>query len=471
MAEPHAPDLIAARATVTLDARALDQLAPTTIDRLADLVAARLADRRATAEAPLLTVADAAQVAGVHPETVRRAIRAGALRAAGYAGKRPRLRREEIERWLQDAASAHEPTRVGIRGESESRPPELATGAGRRAVSDQGKRGEVVSLHRVEGPDGSVRWRVRWRDGGRGSAERSRTFDRKADAVAFDDERRRRRRLGDLGIVVGSRDTLDEYVTETWAPTHVVTLAPKTATIYAQMYDLHIAPHLGHFRLAELTPEVIARWQAERIAAGAGRASILKSLQLLGSILQRAMESERIARNPVRLVRKAPRPPRREVRPLPPATIEAIRAACWIRDATLVSVLAYAGLRPGEALDLQWQHIGERTLTVYAHKTGQRRNVRLLTPLADDLRAWAEAWGTPAKDAFVFPAATGERWSEEAYKSWASRASRGRKRPDGARGGTGERSGELRWQLVRRTPRRTRCGIRSARCCCTRAAR
>ena len=282
-----------------------------------------------------------------------------------------------------------------------------------------------------------MRWRVRWRDGGRGSAERSRTFDRKADAVAFDDERRRRRRLGDLGIVVGSRETLDEYVTETWAPTHVVTLAPKTTAIYAQMYDLHIAPHLGHFRLAELTPEVIARWQAERIAAGAGRASVLKSLQLLGSILQRAMESERIARNPVRLVRKAPRPPRREVRPLPPATIEAMRAACWIRDATLVSVLAYAGLRPGEVLDLKWQHIGERTLTVYAHKTGQRRNVRLLKPLADDLRAWAEAWGTPAKDAFVFPAATGARWSEEAYKSWASRASRGRKRPDGARGGTG----------------------------------
>ena len=115
MAELHAADLIAARATVTLDARALDELAPRTIDRLADLVAARLADRRATAEAPLLTVADAAQVAGVHPETVRRAIRAGALRAAGYAGKRPRLRREEVERWLQEPASAQATSRAGIR--------------------------------------------------------------------------------------------------------------------------------------------------------------------------------------------------------------------------------------------------------------------------------------------------------------------------------------------------------------------
>ena len=142
MAEPHAPDLIAARATVTLDARALDQLAPTTMDRLADLVAARLADRHATAEAPLLTVADAAQVAGVHPETVRRAIRAGALRAAGYAGKRPRLRRDEVERWLQEAASARESTRVGIRANRRivrrsSRP---VLGAALAAIKDSGVR-------------------------------------------------------------------------------------------------------------------------------------------------------------------------------------------------------------------------------------------------------------------------------------------------------------------------------------------
>jgi excisionase family DNA binding protein len=43
----------------------------------------------------------------VHPEMVRRAIRAGALEAAGYAGKRPRLRREEVDRWLhaQEAVS------------------------------------------------------------------------------------------------------------------------------------------------------------------------------------------------------------------------------------------------------------------------------------------------------------------------------------------------------------------------------
>ena len=33
-----------------------------------------------------------------------------------------------------------------------------------------------------------------------------------------------------------------------------------------------------------------------------------------------------------------------------------------LRDRTLVSVLAYAGLRPEEALALEWQHIRARTI-------------------------------------------------------------------------------------------------------------
>ena len=293
-----------------------------------------------------------------------------------------------------------------------------------------------MSLHRIELPDGSVRWRVRWRDGGRGSMARSRRFDRKADAVAFEDELRRRRRLGDLGILIGSHETLDQYVAETWVRTHAVTLAPRTAKTYAVLYDLHIGPYLGPMKLSQLTPELVARWQADRIAAGAGRTAVLKALSLLGAILQLALESERIARNPVRMVRKVARPPKKEVRPLPPATVEAMRAASGLRDATLISVLAYAGLRPGEALDLRWQHVGKRTLTVYAPKTSQRRSVRLLAPLAEDLDAWRRA-SRPDDGALVFPSAGGERWSEEAYKSWASRASRGRKREDGTRGGTG----------------------------------
>ena len=93
-------ELIRALATVTLDARALDELGPQTLDRLADLVEARLAERRAGGEEPLLTAVAAAELAGVHAETMRRAIRLGQVQVAGYVGNRPRMRRAAMEAWV-----------------------------------------------------------------------------------------------------------------------------------------------------------------------------------------------------------------------------------------------------------------------------------------------------------------------------------------------------------------------------------
>ena len=91
---------IRALATVTLDARTLESLGPQTLDRLAEMVEARLIERRAGGEGPLLSAAAAAELVGVSADTVRRAIRSGALPAAGYVGCRPRLRREDVVGWV-----------------------------------------------------------------------------------------------------------------------------------------------------------------------------------------------------------------------------------------------------------------------------------------------------------------------------------------------------------------------------------
>jgi excisionase family DNA binding protein len=91
---------IRAVATVTLDARALDELGPETMDRLAELVEARLVERRAAGEEVLLTPTSAAEIAGVHPETLRRAIRSGAIEVAGYVGNRARVRRAAVDAWV-----------------------------------------------------------------------------------------------------------------------------------------------------------------------------------------------------------------------------------------------------------------------------------------------------------------------------------------------------------------------------------
>ncbi len=94
------------------------------------------------------------------------------------------------------------------------------------------------------------------------------------------------------------------------------------------------------------------------MASGAGPR---KSLAVLQSILQRAVEWERIGSNPAGSVPKPPMRRDRAITPLTPETVERIRATLLdqgrVRDATLVSVLAYAGVRPQEAVALRWRHV------------------------------------------------------------------------------------------------------------------
>jgi integrase len=55
-------------------------------------------------------------------------------------------------------------------------------------------------------------------------------------------------------------------------------------------------------------------------------------------------------------------------------------------------------------------------------KTRQHRTVRLLEPLAADLRAWRMASGRPSDNELVFPGKDGQPWTQAAYQSWRRRA-------------------------------------------------
>ena len=89
--------------------------------------------------------------------------------------------------------------------------------------------------------DGTIRWRVRWRQG---DHHRARVFDRKRDAKNFEAELRRRSQVGTLSMVDSGRMTLAEYVSGTWARAYASNLAPATRKRYGHIYDKHILPEL-----------------------------------------------------------------------------------------------------------------------------------------------------------------------------------------------------------------------------------
>ena len=291
-----------------------------------------------------------------------------------------------------------------------------------------------MSIHKVQRKNARSAYAVRWVD--EAGRHRSRRFDRKADAEKWELEVRNRKQTGDLISFDGGRVSLAEFGREWFSSYAKDHLSPETRKAYAGVWDRHILPPLGGHSLRRLyaDPQLIHQFATDLAADGTGPEAIKKCLTLLQGVLQRAVEWNRIPDNPVRKIRKPTNKNKRQAIVMAPATVEALRAILVrddrLGDATLISVLAYAGLRPGEALALRWKHIATKSIVVEGAvsngrhkdtKTGKVRSVRLLAPLADDLRAWRAASTHDTDDDLIFPRPNGEAWSTEDWKNWTNR--------------------------------------------------
>lgn len=272
-------------------------------------------------------------------------------------------------------------------------------------------------------------FKVRWRHGAR---HMSKTFPvalepnpRKRRKLAEDYLRERKREVA-LGLpqLVGRltlRDVAHEFIDKT-----VAQKSPKTQALYKSLWNAHISK-LGGYPIAQITPGMIEDWvNAEwRIKRGEGIVTKRKALVLLGQIFKFAMRRRYALSNPVALV-EPPKPPAPEpVHPPTPLEVERIRKAFLdaelYREATLASVIAYAGLRPlSEALALTRADVRDKTLLVRAPKTNSFRTATLLAPLAEDLDWWMSR--NPAfPKAPLFPNHKGEHWTTTQYDNWRKR--------------------------------------------------
>src|SRR4051812_21962627 len=275
-------------------------------------------------------------------------------------------------------------------------------------------------------------WRVRWYD--ETSAERSKTFDRATDAKAFEAKIRTLKRTGALADIDAGSETLAEFVEEWWTVYAGPNLERATLRAYASFWNGHALPRLGGIPLRELTPQTIAHFRADLEQAGVGIEAIRKTMTMLQGVLQRAVEWGRVPSNAVKMTRKPPKKLRPAVEAIPPERIEVMRSVLLergrVRDAALVSVLAYAGLRPQEALALEWRHVRERTLLVeralsdgelkVLKNRRQPRTVKLLAPLREDLADWRAA----ASRGPVFASSSGGFWRANDWRNWRKRTYR-----------------------------------------------
>jgi integrase len=264
------------------------------------------------------------------------------------------------------------------------------------------------------------KYEVRWREGGR---QRSRLFNRKGDADAFDRDVKRRKQLGTLApSVLESRVTLAEFVAEDWWPRYAIpNLSENTRDTYLAVWGKHLLPRVGDYELREFTPMLVEDLRIQFDRADVGAPTQRKALILLQGIMGRAVMRGLIPANPVSVVPKPRQRTTRTPQPLAPLTVERIVAQLDQRDAIITKLIAYAGLRPGEDTGTRWGDIEGRALLVYASKTRRERRVRLLDPLAQDLAEWRLACGRPPDSALIVPTRDGDEWKRHDWQNWRRR--------------------------------------------------
>lgn len=312
---------------------------------------------------------------------------------------------------------------------------------------------------------GAKDWTVRWREGGRGRRGHSRqkTLHSYDAAVKFKKEKDQLEERRGAGISQGnSAWLLERFFAEKFIPLRSGSVTEGTVgswkrrwlpTQKANRRPWHVGNYWGGWALEEINYESVLMWHAAMRKAGATDATMYRAHDLLVTILNFAVKVGYLSINPALNCQPAYEPPR-VVDHWRPDTIEAIRRYLdeWAlrsrvtyrwrreRDAVLVAILAYGGLRPGEALALTWRNLLDRHLWV-THtipgldddenmptiengrtKTGRDRKVPFRTTpfLLDILLAWKQRLGDPPLDSPVIPAREGEylHWNYNAWVNW-----------------------------------------------------
>jgi len=285
-----------------------------------------------------------------------------------------------------------------------------------------------MGVQRYTLPSGAVRYRARVKSQGREVA--ARVFERKADAVAWEQDQRSRLRLGEWVDPRRGRVPLSAVAAD-WLSSRS-SVKRRTRESDEAAWRNYIQPRFGNWPVASITAAEVSAWLGGLVARGLAPSTATRALATLRSILAFAVADGRLQQNVAAAVRRPTSSrARREGHALTMAELHSLTAACKGRYRELVLVLGLTGLRWGELAGL---HVADRvsvpgpglrlTRTVLASGGGGAlyvdtlKNSRARTvPLVDDLVPIVDRWsaGKPP-GAWLFDAPAGGPLRESNWK-------------------------------------------------------
>lgn len=254
-----------------------------------------------------------------------------------------------------------------------------------------------MSIHKRVGKRGTT-YRVMYREDGH---QRGRTFDTRAEAAEFEHQLQRAIRRGISTAPLVDKLTLNQWLEE-WFATHSSAWTKKTMQQRGSICEKWIKPLLGSTPIVAINKRVIRKYREQMRAKGATNNTINSAIAVLSASLTAAVDTDLIENNPCLGIHRLPH--RKDlIRPLTPRQVEGIRSVMpTARDQIIVSLIAYAGMRPEEVCGLRWKNVRPSHIFVEEAaqlsemvdtKTRKHRTVEILPALQADLDAYGRGSG------------------------------------------------------------------------------
>ncbi|MFC9833196.1 tyrosine-type recombinase/integrase [Rhodococcus sp. NPDC127530] len=208
------------------------------------------------------------------------------------------------------------------------------------------------------------RYRVRYRTPDHRQTTK-RGFKTKRDAEAFANTVEVQKLTGDYVAPALGRITVSELA-PAWLERKAADVAPSNYRTLDSAWRTHVAPRWASARVVEIEPAAVEQWIASMSRTGSGPTTVIRAYGVLAGILDDAVKSRRLAKNPARGVENLPR--KTGKRHVYLSAEDVARLAHESRQhRTLVLTLAYTGLRWGEAVALKVRDVEflRRRITVH----------------------------------------------------------------------------------------------------------
>jgi integrase len=260
-------------------------------------------------------------------------------------------------------------------------------------------------------------YEVRYRDPAR--RERVRTFPRRIDAERFAATIDTDITRGQYIDPVLGKTSFADFSREWFVTTGH--LKPKTQEGYKSILRTHLLPAFGDQPIAKVRPVEVGQFFSGLATGGMSVSRMRQTKNVLKLIFDEAVRNGYLARTPVDAIR-LPRPQRREMSVLSPRQVSLLASKVPERYMALIYLLAYGGLRWGEAAALRrgrfnvlrgrvdvMEAVSEVNGVLYfgSTKTNQTRSVVLPSFLRDLLAKHLNRFVGDDVDALVFTTKNG----------------------------------------------------------------